>query len=211
VQTSRLHTHTPKEAKMRFATWTITLFLLAISSSLAAPRPFAAQTPDAPSRPALTIGAFAGLGSGPVDAASWGLAVTSPSWRRLDLRAEYSGWGNGLGGIMCPQSIPESHRCSVSGRAFLVGLGASLPIVHRVAIFAEATSGRFTRNWLGDDKVTSPALSLEAGARIHLVRGLAARLGGRSLHVYDSGYRTLLGEKLRYTMGTFGLEYGFGR
>jgi hypothetical protein len=57
----------------------------------------------------------------------------------------------------------------------------------------------------------SPALSLEAGARIHLLRGLSARFGGRSLRVYDDDYRALLGEKLRYTMGILGLEYGFGR
>jgi hypothetical protein len=123
---------------------------------------------------------------------------------------EYSRWGNGLGGTMCPASIPESHRCSVSGWAWVVGLGATLPVGDRHGIFAEATSGRFTRQWLGDDKVTSPALSLEAGARIHLLWDLSARIDGRSLRVSDSDYRVLLGEQLRYTMGVFGLEYRTG-
>ncbi len=196
---------------MRFTTWTIVLLLLA------APRPVAAQASDADTRradpkpAALTVGAFAGLGSGPIDAATWGLAVRSPIWRQLYYRAEYSAWGNGLGDTICPASIPESHRCSVSGWAWLVGLGATLPVRGRLGIFAEATSGRFTRDWLGDEKVTSPALSLEAGARIDLLRGLSARVGGRSLRVYDDDYRALLGEKLRYTMGIFGLEYGIGR
>lgn len=196
---------------MRFATWTILLILLA------APRPLAAQDrgaqpPDAPLRPApLSVGAFAGLGSGPIEAATAGLTVGFPIWRPLAFRAELSSWGNGIGDTVCPASVPESHRCSVGGWAWLVGLGATLPVGDRLGIFAEATSGRFSRNWIGDATVVSPALSLEAGARIHLQGSLFARFGGRSLRVHDDHYRALLGEKLRYRMVTFGLEYGIGR
>lgn len=196
---------------MRFASWTILLLLLVATRPLAA-QDSGARAPDAPPRPvALSVGAFAGLGSGPTDAAMWGLDLGIPIWRRMAFHAELSGWGNGLGDTMCPASIPESHRCSVSGWAWLVGLGATLPVGNRLGIFAEATSGRFSRDWLGDERVTSPTLSLEAGARIHLLKGISARIGGRSLRVHDDDYKTLLGEKLRYRMVTFGLEYGIGR
>lgn len=176
---------------------------------LAAPGRLAAQDVDVDSRLAApSVGVFAGLGSGPIDAATWGVKVGVPLWRYLAVRAEYSGWGNGVGGTACVAMPPDSHRCSVSGWAGLVGLAASVPVQGPVGVFAEVSGGRFTRNWLGDDKVNSPALSMEAGARVHILRGLSARLGGRFLRAFDDDYEALLGEKLQYTMGIFGLEYG---
>jgi hypothetical protein len=177
---------------------------------LAAPGLLAAQ--DAASqRVAPTVGIFAGLGSGPTEAATWGVEVGVPIWRYVAVRAEYSGWGNGPAGTTCNAMPPESHRCSVSGWAGLVGLAANVPVEGPLGIFAEAAGGRFTRDWLGDQTVNSPALSLEAGARLHLWGGVSARAGGRFLRTYDDDYQALLGERLQYTMGIVGLEYGFGR
>jgi hypothetical protein len=188
---------------MRIATSFATLVLLAApglaaqegSSRLASP----------------TAGVIAGIGSGPVDAAMWGLGIGVPLWRNVAVRAEYSGWGNGPGGTMCIAAPPESHRCSVSGRAGLVGLAANVPVHGLLGVFAEGAGGRFSRDWLGDRRVTSPALSVEAGARLYLFGGLSARGSGRFLRAYDDDYQTLLGERLQYTMGVLGLEYGLGR
>jgi hypothetical protein len=177
---------------------------------LAAPGVLAAQ--DAVSRRvAPTVGVFAGIGAGPIEAATWGVEVGVPIWRYVAVRAEYSGWGNGPGGTTCIAMPPESHRCSVSGWAGLVGLAANIPVEGPLGVFAEVAGGRFTRDWLGDQTVHSPALSLGAGARVHLLRGLSARVGGRFLRAYDDDYHALLGERLQYTMGIVGLEYGFGR
>jgi hypothetical protein len=77
-----------------------------------------------------------------------------------------------------------------------------------LGVLAEVSGRRFTGDWLGDDKVNLPALSMEAGARVHILRGLSARLGGRFLRAFDDDYEAILGEKLQYTMGIFGLEYG---
>lgn len=139
---------------------------------LATPGLLAAQDEDS-RRVAPSVGVLAGIGSGPIDAAAWGVEVGVPIWRYLAVRAEYSGWGNGLGGTTCVGMPPESHRCSVSGRAGLVGLAVNIPVEGPVGVFAEIAGGRFTRDWLGDQTVKSPALSLEAGARLHLLRGLS--------------------------------------
>jgi hypothetical protein len=177
---------------------------------LVAPGLLAAQ--DAASRRvAPTVGVFTGIGSGPIEAATWGVEAGVPVWRYVAVRAEYSGWGNGPGATTCPAMPPESHRCSVSGRAGLVGLAASVPVDGPLGVFAAAAGGRFTRDWLGDQAVTSPALSLAAGARLHVQRGVSARVGGRFLRTWDDDYQALLGERLQYTMGIVGLEYGFGR
>lgn len=179
---------------------------------LAAPGPLAAQEAGVGFRqPAPSVGVFAGLGSGPIDAATWGLAVGIPIWEYFSVRAEYSGWGNGLAGTMCVAMPPDSHRCSVSGRAGLVGIAASIPVEGPLGVFAEVSGGRFTRDWLGDDTVGSAALSMEAGARVRLLGGLSGRLGGRFLRAFDDQYHALLGERLQYTMGIVGLEYGIGR
>ena len=177
--------------------------------SLAAPIRLAAQDVGVNSRQAApTVGVFAGLGSGPIDAAAWGVKVGVPLWRYFAVRAEYSSWGNGVTGTVCVAMPPDSHRCSVSGWAGLVGLATSVPVQGPLGVFAEVSGGRFARDWLGDENVKSPALSIEAGARVHILRGLSARLGGRFLRAFDDDYEALLGEKLQYTMGIFGLEYG---
>jgi hypothetical protein len=177
---------------------------------LVAPGLLAAQE-AASHRVAPTVGVFTGIGSGPIEAATWGVEVGVPIRRHVAVRAEYSGWGNGPGGTICIAVPPESHRCSVSGRAGLVGLATSIPVEGPLGVFAAAGGGRFTRDWLGDRTVSSPALSLEAGARLHLPRGVSARVGGRFLRAWDDDYQALLGERLQYTMGIVGLEYGFGR
>ncbi len=176
---------------------------------LVAPGRLAAQGVDVESRqPTPSVGVFAGLGSGPIDAATWGVQVGIPVWRYFAVRAEYSGWGNGLGGTDCIAMPPDSHRCSISGWAGLVGVAASIPVEGPLAVFAEVSGGRFTRDWLGNDTVDSAALSMEAGARVQILGGLSARLGGRLLRAFDVDYEALLGERLRYTMGIVGLEYG---
>jgi len=177
---------------------------------LAAPQALAAQD-GAARRVAPTVGVFAGIGSGPIEAATWGVEVGVPIWRYIAVRAEYSDWGNGPGGTTCIAMPPESHRCSVSGWAGVVGLAADVPVEGPLGVFADVAGGRFTRDWLGDQTVNSPALSLEAGARLHLLRGVSARVGGRFLRTYDDEYQALLGERLQYTMGIVGMEYGFGR
>jgi len=177
---------------------------------LAAPGPLAAQD-VATRRLPPTVGVFTGIGSGPIEAATWGVAVGVPIWRYVAVRAEYSGWGNGPGGTTCVAMPPQSHRCSVSGWSGLVGLAAGVPVEGPLGVFAEVSGGRFTRDWLGDETVNSAALSLEAGARLDLLRGISARVGGRFLRTYDDDYQALLGERLQYTMGIVGVEYGFGR
>lgn len=177
---------------------------------LAAPGLLAAQDTDS-RRVAPIVGVFAGIGSGPIEAATWGVEVGVPIWRNVAVRAEYSGWGNGPGGTFCVGEPPGSHRCSVSGSSGLVGLAANVPVEGSLGVFAQVAGGRFTRDWVGDQTVNSPALSLEAGAHLHLLRGLSARVGGRFLRAYDDHYQSLLGENLQYTMGIVGLEYRFGR
>jgi hypothetical protein len=177
---------------------------------LAAPGALAAQ--DAPTRRvAPTVGMFTGVGSGPIGAATWGVEVGVPIRPYVAIRAEYSGWGNGPGDQTCPAMPPQSHRCSVSGRAALAGLAAEIPVEGALGLFVEVAGGRFTRDWTGEQTVNSPALSAEAGARVHLLQGISASAGARFLRIYDEGYRALLGERLQYTMGIVGLEYSFGR
>jgi hypothetical protein len=189
---------------MRIVTSLVLLVLLAAPGLLAAQE-------AASRRVAPTVGVFAGIGSGPIEAATWGVQVGVPIWRYVAVRAERSGWGNGPGGTTCIAMPPESHRCSVSGWAGLIGVAANVPVEGSLGVFGGVAGGRFTRDWLGDQTVNSPALSLEAGARLHILRGVSARVGGRLLRVYDDDYQALLGEHLRYTMGIVGLEYGFGR
>ena len=186
--------------------------LLLLLVMLAASGRLAAQEVGMQSgRPAPSVGVFAGLGSGPIDAATWGVAFAIPVWQYISIRAEYSGWGNGLGGTTCVSMPPDSHRCSVSGRAGLAGVVANIPVEGRLGAFGEISAGRFTRDWLGDETISSAAVSMEAGARVRLVGGLSARLGGRFLRAFDDDYKTLLGEGLQYTMGTIGLEYSIAR
>ncbi len=189
---------------MRIVTLFVMPVLLAMPGLLAPLNAVAQQV-------APTVGVFTGIGSGPIEAATWGIEVGVPIGHHVAVRAEYSGWGNGPGRTTCIAMPPESHRCSVSGWAGLMGLAATIPLDGPLGAFAEVAGGRFTRNWLGDETVNSPALSLEAGATLHLLRGVSARVGGRFLRAYDDHYHTLLGERLRYTMGVVGLEYGFGR
>lgn len=185
---------------------------LALLVLFAAPAGLAAQGLDeGPRRAAPSVGVLAGLGSGPIDAATLGVEASIPLRRYFALRGEYSGWGPGVAGTTCVAMPPESHRCSVSGRAGLVGIAASVPVEGRLGVFAELSGGRFTRDWLGDGRVGSRALSLAAGGRARLYGGLSARLGARFLRAYDDDYEALLGEKLQYTMGIFGLEYGIAR
>jgi hypothetical protein len=185
----------------------IVLFVIVVL--FATPGVVAAQD-GASRRMAPTVGVFAGLGSGPIDAAAWGVEAGVPVWRFVAVRAEVSGWGNGLGGTMCVQMPPYSYLCSVSGWAGLVGLAANIPVDGPLGVFAEVEGGRFSRNWLDGETVKSPALSVEAGARVHLMRGVYGRIGGRVLRVRDDHYRELLGERLQYTMGIVGVEYRFG-
>jgi hypothetical protein len=191
--------------KMRLEVISVVLFAM-----LAAPGRLAAQDADV-RRTAPTVSVFAGIGDGPIEAATWGVGIRVPIWRPVAALAEYSGWGPGPGGTTCVAMPPESHRCSVSGRTGLVGLAVNLPVEGRLGVFAEAAGGRFSRDWLGDETVKSPALSLEAGARLQVGRGLSARVGGRFLRAHDDDYRALLGEPLQYSMGIVGLEYLFGR
>ena len=157
-----------------------------------------------------TVGVFAGVGSGPVDAAAWGVDATVPLLRGLGLDGEVSGWGNGFGDAVCVALPPESHRCSVSGRAGLVGVGLTVPARGRVAAFGGVSGGAFRRDWLGDQRVDSAALSVKGGMAVQLHGPLHARFGGRMLRVFDQDYRSLLGDELQYVMGTLGVSYRLG-
>lgn len=184
------------------------LALFPLAAPLLAPGHLAAQ--DTAPRPAgPSVGLFGGLGSGPIDAATVGIDVRLPLGSIFSLGAELSGWGNGLGGTNCPATLPESHRCSVSGRALLLGLVAEARVDDRVAVFGDVAGGRFRRDWIGDVTVGSRALSVETGARVMLTASVAVRLGARHLRAFDGDYEALLGEKLRYTMGIAGLEYAW--
>lgn len=158
----------------------------------------------------LELGVFGGVGSGPIDAAAWGVDLAVPFWRNVAATAEISGWGNGFGGTYCVASVPESHQCSVSGWAGLIGLAMRVPASGRMGAFAELSGGRFSREWLGGDRVHSAALSVEAGLAVQIHGQLDARLGGRYMRPFDEEYRSLLGEDLKYTMVTIGLSYGLG-
>ena len=175
----------------------------ALLIALLAPLPLAAQGGPA-------IGAFAGVGSGPIDAAAWGVDATVPLWRGLALDGELSGWGNGFGDAACVALPPESHRCSMSGWAGLVGVGLTVPARGRVAAFGGVSGGAFRRDWLGDQRVDSAALSVKGGMAVQLHGPLQARFGGRFLRVFDEDYRSLLGDELQYVMGTLGVSYRFG-
>lgn len=171
--------------------------------ALLAPIPLTAQGAPA-------VGVFGGIGSGPIDAASWGVDVTVPLWRELALDGEISGWGNGFGGTSCIAMPPESHRCSVSGWAGLVGVGITVPANSRLGAFGVVSGGRFSRDWIGEERVNSAALSVKAGIAVAIRGPLQARFGGRFLRVFDEDYQSLLGEDLEYVMGTVGLSYRFG-
>jgi len=175
----------------------------ALLIALLAPIPLAAQGGPA-------IGAFAGVGSGPIDAAAWGVEAAVPLWRGLALDGELSGWGNGFGDAACVALPPESHRCSVSGRAGLVGVGLTVPARGGLAAFGGVSGGRFRRDWIGDERVDSAAVSVKGGIAVQLHGPLQARFGGRFLRVFDEDYQSLVGDELQYVMGTFGVLVRFG-
>lgn len=193
---------------MRTRLSTAVLVLSALAAPFAAPDRLAAQD-GSPRAAGPSVGLFGGLGSGPIDAATVGVDLRLPVWTIFSLRVELSGWGNGLGGTMCLATLPESHRCSVSGRAMLVGLAAAARVDGRLGVYGDVAGGRFIRDWLEDRTIGSGALSVEAGARVWLTAGAFARLGVRHLRAFDDHYEALLDEKLQYTMGIVALEYAW--
>lgn len=184
---------------------------LAVLVLLVGPVAAAGQGPgETAPRADLEIGVFGGVGSGPIDAAAWGVDLAVPLWRNVAATAELSGWGNGFGGTTCIASVPESYRCSVSGWAGLVGLAATVPVGGRLGAYGELSGGRFNRDGLGDERVSPAALSVKAGLAVRLHGPFHVRLGFRYMRPFDDEYRVLLGEDLEYSMGTMGFSYRLG-
>lgn len=189
------------------------LIILAAGGSLFLFAPgslFAQEGGQTPLSTAPSLGFFGGRGSGPVDAKTLGLEASIPVGRNLALRAEYSAWANG-GRTMCLDYVPSPSRCSVRGSAALAGIATEIPVGSQVGVFGKASGGGFARNGSGNQILKSGALSLDAGAHLHLWGGFSARMGFRSLRIFDHDYRTRFGEDLRYTMAIMGLEYRIAR
>lgn len=163
------------------------------------------QHPQAPSAPLLSVGSFVGAGTGPSGSVAWGLEGMVPFSRYLSARAEYSRWGSGF--EQCLQILPDSYACSVTGWAALAGIRLSTPLAEGITPYADLSGGRFTRSDIDGDPHGTAALSVGAGALVHLFGGLAARFGGSVLRPFDHAYEELMGERIEYVTGTIGGEY----
>jgi hypothetical protein len=153
-----------------------------------------------------SIGVFAGLGSGPAGGSTLGGEVALHLSRFLTLKADYAGWGTGIPAQNCITMPPDSHRCSVSGSSGFAGVLIHLPFDPLLHPYAGIARGRFTRSWLGDSTITSPAQATEAGLRVRLSRRTSVKLGGKWVRVDDEHYFEMLSERLEYSVGTVGFD-----
>lgn len=173
---------------------------------LALAPPAAAQ--DVEARPGVGLSVFAGLGSGPSSAGTWGFGADAAVHPRVALEVEFARWGSGFA-ASCVQMWPDSYRCDVAGTSMLAGVALLAPPVGRLHPFAEVLGGRFSRE-LEDVTYASPALGLGLGVDIPVASTVGFRVGARYLRPFDDDYADLLGEELRFGVGTVAFRYAFG-
>lgn len=159
-----------------------------------------------PFLPRVSVGGFAGYGSGPGASAAWGVSLEIPVHPSVAIRAEYSGVDSGVG-QSCVGAWPESYRCSVSGRMPSAGITVSSTPLGALQAQAQVLGGRYTRTQIGT-RYSSTVLTAGAGASVRLGHPLQLRVGVRHLRPFDGDYEALMGERLRYTLATVGFEYG---
>ncbi|MEJ2678616.1 MAG: hypothetical protein P8174_06020 [Gemmatimonadota bacterium] len=179
------------------------LLVLTLPMMFAGPDPSTAQSTGVPSPPDFRAVVFAGLSADLTAGATLGVDAEVTLWRFLAARVEYSYWARNTD-LACPDvPTPYSSDCPLAGWAGLAGLVANVPANGPANFYASVAGGRFTR----EGTFRSPALSLDAGLRLHIFEGLGVRVGGRFLRAFDREYRAPPGQPLRYAMATLGLEY----
>lgn len=181
------------------------LLVLTLPMLFARPDPSTAQSAGVPSLPDVRAAVFAGFSADLTAGATLGVDAEVTLWRYFAARVEYSYWARNTD-LACPAvPTPYSSDCPLAGWAGLVGLVANVPANGPTNFYASVAGGRFAR----EGTFRSPALSLEAGLRIHILKGLGVRVGGRFLRAFDHEYRAPPGQPLRYVMTTLGFDYQF--
>jgi len=155
----------------------------------------------------VELGVFGGLGSGLVSMVPWGLSAGVGLADHVAVRGEFQGWGSRGS---CNTIVPDFYRCSVSGRAALVGIRASTR--GPVSLFLEGKTGYHSRSGVEQEseRVSTVPVELSGGIQFDLGSRFWLELSTGYMWVSDEEFEELFGDDLghRFVQLGFGVALG---
>lgn len=165
----------------------------------------AAQEIEDGSSSGWIVGASVGGGSGPTPVALAEGSVGIVPVAGLALRLSIGGWTSF--GVACNQQWPDSYACDSAGWSGRIGVEASPVRLGFLVPFIEVDGGLHSRSGPSSRWTHEPVVGAGIGTRFEVGRRWSVRIHSRYSWIFDEAYEELMGENLRLTAFTVGVEY----